>query len=57
VRSEAPTGWAARWAPTFSRLQPVRWLLLALSLAGAVWLMMGNQTLAVVPLRQRLRHR
>jgi HEAT repeat protein len=55
VQSSAATGWAARWAPTFSRLQPMRWLVLALSLAGAAWLMMGTKSLVTVPLR--LRHR
>jgi len=57
VQTMATTGWATRWAPTFSRLQPVRWLVLALSLAGAAWLMMDTRSLVVVPLRQRLRHR
>jgi HEAT repeat protein len=57
VQSEAAPGWATRWAPTFSRLQPVRWLVLALSLAGAAWLMIGTKSLVVAPLRQRLRHR
>jgi HEAT repeat protein len=57
VQSEAASRWAARWAPTLSRLQPVRWLLLALSLAGATWLMMGTKSLVALPLRQRLWHR
>jgi HEAT repeat protein len=57
VQTMATTGWATHWAPTFSRLQPVRWLVLALSLAGAAWLMMDTRSLVVVPLRQRLRHR
>jgi hypothetical protein len=33
----------------------MRWLVLALSLAGAAWLMMGTKSLVAVPLR--LRHR
>ncbi|MGD2205656.1 MAG: hypothetical protein PVH17_02650, partial [Anaerolineae bacterium] len=57
VPSEVAPGWAARWAPMFSRLQPVRWLVLTLSLAGAVWLAMGTKSLVSVPMRLRLRHR
>ena len=57
VQSEAASSWAARWAPTFSRLQPVRWLVLALSLAGASWLLVGNDSLAAVPARLRFRER
>lgn len=50
-------GWASRWAPALHQLQPVRWLVLALSLAGAAWLVMGSRSLASVPLRLRRRHR
>jgi HEAT repeat protein len=57
AQSEAVSSWVARWAPTFSRLQPVRWLVLALSLAGAAWLMMGTKPLVAVPLQLRSRHR
>jgi HEAT repeat protein len=57
AQSEAASSWAARWAPTFSRLQPVRWLVLALSLAGAAWLILGTKSLVAMPLRRRLRHR
>ncbi len=57
VQSEGSSSWAARWAPAFSRLQPVRWLVLALSLAGASWLMMGNNSLVAVPMRFRSRER
>jgi HEAT repeat protein len=55
ARAEVSPGWTVRWAPTLSRLQPVRWLVLGLSLLAAAWLMMGTGPLAVVPLR--LRHR
>jgi HEAT repeat protein len=57
VQSEGASSWAARWAPAFSRLQPVRWLVLALSLAGASWLMIGNNSLVSVPVRFRFRER
>lgn len=57
VQSEVSSSWAVRWAPTFSRLQPVRWLILALSLAGAAWLMMGNDSPVAVPVRLRFRER
>jgi len=57
AQSQAAFNWAARWAPMFSRLQPVRWLVLALSLAGAVWLAVGTQLMVAVPLRSRLRRR
>jgi HEAT repeat protein len=57
MQSRAASSWAARWAPTFSRLQPVRWLVLVLSLAGAAWLMMGSKSLIAVPLRLRVRDR
>ena len=55
VQSEAAPGWAVRWAPALNQLQPLRWLVLALSLAGAAWLMMGTKSLVAVP--QRLRQR
>jgi HEAT repeat protein len=55
--SEAATGWATRWAPALNQLQPVRWLVLGLSLIGGAWLMMGRGALAAVPLRLRHRHR
>ena len=55
VQSEAAPGWVVRWAPALNQLQPVRWLVLALSLAGAAWLMMGTKSLVAVP--QRLRQR
>jgi HEAT repeat protein len=55
AQSEAAAGWATRWAPVLNQLQVLRWLVLAVSLAGAAWLVMGNESLAAVPLR--LRHR
>jgi HEAT repeat protein len=57
TRTEAVPGWATRWAPALNQLQPVRWLVLSLSLAGAAWLMMGKGSLAAVPLRLRQRQR
>jgi HEAT repeat protein len=47
----AASSWTASWAPTLSRLQPVRWLVLALSLAGSALLMMGSRSLLAVPLQ------
>jgi hypothetical protein len=46
-----------RWAPALSELQMARWLILALSLAGAVWLMMGTGLPRAMPQRLRHRHR
>jgi HEAT repeat protein len=43
----------ARWAPTLSRLEPLRWLLLSLSLAGAIWLAAGPQRLLAWPIVRR----
>jgi HEAT repeat protein len=57
AQSEAAAGWAAQWAPVLNQLQVLRWLVLAVSLAGAAWLVMGNESLVAVPLRLRLRHR
>jgi HEAT repeat protein len=57
AQSEAAPGWVVRWAPALNQLQPVRWLVLALSLAGGAWLMMGTKSLAAVPLQLRSRHR
>jgi HEAT repeat protein len=57
AQSEGALNWAAQMAPAFHRLQPVRWLVLALSLAAAAWLMGGTQFRITVPLRVRLRHR
>ncbi len=47
--------WPASWAPTLSRLQAMRWLVLVLSLAGAAWLMVGIRPLSPVLLRRRIR--
>jgi HEAT repeat protein len=55
VLPESAASWASRWAPALNQLQPVRWLVLALSLAGGAWLMMGTRSWAAVPLG--LRHR
>ena len=48
-------GWAIRWSPTFDQLQPLRWLVLGLSLIGGAWLILGARSLLAMP--QRLRHR
>ena len=50
--SEA-AGWPARWAPTLSRLEPLRWLLLGLSLVGATWLAAGRERLSPLPVPRR----
>jgi HEAT repeat protein len=57
ARTEAAANWATRWAPALNQLQPVRWLVLGLSLIGGAWLMMGSGSLVVVPLRLRHRQR
>jgi HEAT repeat protein/photosystem II stability/assembly factor-like uncharacterized protein len=58
AQSEATSGWIARLAPALNQLQPARWLVLALSLAGTAWLMMGAGWPAVaVPFRLRQRSR
>ncbi len=44
AQSEAVAGWATRWAPTLNQHEPIRWLILVLTLAGAAWLMMGNRS-------------
>jgi HEAT repeat protein len=48
---------STRWASTLSRLQPMRWLVLVLTLAGAAWLMTGRETHVAVSQRLRIRHR
>jgi hypothetical protein len=57
AQSPIAHGWAERWAPALGELQMARWLILALSLAGAAWLMMGTGSLRAVPQRMRHRHR
>jgi HEAT repeat protein len=57
AQSQAGINWATRWAPALDQLQPMRWLVLALSLAGAAWLVMGTGSRIPVPLRQRHRRR
>lgn len=50
-------GWPATWAPALQQLQGVRWLILALSLAGAAWLAMSNTQLVFLPALQRTARR
>jgi len=45
--------WPASWAPALLHLQPMRWIILGLSLAGAAWLSLGRRQLLPVPVRQR----
>lgn len=61
VLAELPAGqggqaarWPASWAPALNRLQPLRWLLLAFSLAGAAWLSLGQGRLSPTPLLRRI---
>ena len=47
-------GWSTRWAPALDRLEPMRWLVLALSLVGGAWLMMSTRNWGgTAPLRLR----
>lgn len=46
----------AGWVPVLDRLQPMRWLVLVLSVAGAAWLMMGNTRWLPAALRSESRH-
>jgi HEAT repeat protein len=57
VRSEAATSWVTRWAPVLSQIQPVRWLVLGVSLIVGAWLMMGKRFLSAASPRLRHRHR
>ncbi|MFN2291118.1 MAG: HEAT repeat domain-containing protein [Anaerolineae bacterium] len=49
----AAVGWQARWAPTLSRLEPLRWLLLGVSLLGAAWLAAGRGRSSPLPVLRR----
>ncbi len=52
---QAERSWYVDWAPLLSRLEPMRWLLLALSLAAAAWLMVGVRPQVPALLQQRTR--
>lgn len=52
-RQGQTAGWPANWAPALSRVQPLRWLLLGLSLAGAAWLALGQGRLSAMPIARR----
>jgi HEAT repeat protein len=54
AQSETASRWATHWVPSLARLQPVRWLVLALSLIGAGWLAIDKQSLVTAP--RRVRH-
>jgi HEAT repeat protein len=47
AETAAASPWFADWAPVLNRLQPLRWLVLGLSLAGAAWLAMGERRLSL----------
>lgn len=53
-REGRAAGWPQNWAPALNRLQPLRWLFLAFSLAGAAWLALGQGPLLPVPLLRRI---
>ena len=44
---------AAPWPLILSRLQPMRWLILVMSVAGAAWLAWGNRRLVPSPIGQQ----
>lgn len=46
------THWPETWAPTLKRLQAVRWSFLALSFAGAIWLVAGQRSLPLLAMLQ-----
>jgi HEAT repeat protein len=49
----AASAWPTSWAPALNQWQPVRWLVLVLSLAGAAWLAMGHRALSLALLPRR----
>ena len=57
VETATMAGWATRWAPALDRFEPMRWLVLALSLVGGAGLMMSTRPWATAPLRLRQRTR
>jgi HEAT repeat protein len=44
---------AVAWPVILDRLQPMRWLILGMSVVGAVWLALGNRRLVATPVRQQ----
>jgi HEAT repeat protein len=52
-RQNLASGWRASLAPALNRLQPLRWLFLAVSLVAAAWLATGRGHLAPIALFQR----
>jgi HEAT repeat protein len=54
-RNSAGTApWLVRLAETLDGLQPVRWLLLSLSLAGAAWLLLGQENAPLATVIRRV---
>ena len=47
------TGLSVNWAATLDRWQPLRWLILALSLVAAAWLAVNREPLAAIPILRR----
>jgi HEAT repeat protein len=41
------------WSYILGRLQPMRWLILGLSVAGAAWLALGDRRLVPTPIKQQ----
>ena len=41
------------WSHILGRLQPMRWLILGLSVAGAAWLALGDRRLVSTPIKQQ----
>lgn len=52
-QQEQTAGWPQNWAPALNRLQPLRWLFLVTSLAGAALLALGQGRLSPVPWLRR----
>jgi hypothetical protein len=52
--SQTAAAWPAAWALALQRLQPLRWLILGLSLAGAARLAIRPGTLIPLPVLRRM---
>ena len=51
-KPRAAAGQPVAWSYLLGRLQPMRWLVLGMSVAGAVWLALGDRRLVAAPIRQ-----